>query len=1190
MNRAISAIRPTTISAAAIAVLGGVPYCLLAYVGNPLPTIVPSAADIGNALSNGQIDPQTWIKALACVVWVAWALLTLSLVVEVAAVVRGGTAAAVRGLGSTQWLASRLVGQISLVAAVVFQSSAGVASALPAPPLASIHHDSSPDARAAASTSTPASSDDDAAVHQPSAVDIEVGRHESLWGLAETHLGDGDRWSEIRDANIGRIMPDGVELKAGFTTIQEGWTLRIPGGDMAPSSEGDSGTSNAPDRIGTWKVEPGDHFWQIADTVLTASWGRAVTDAEIHPYWVEIVNANIRHLTSPGSNPDLIYPEEDFDIFLPPLPSDTRAGGDAAATTTLHPLDDLDQFTSSVTLDTSTASQLPPAPVVEVPADADRSDEDTIPGITVVPTTAVPTTAAPVVTAVVVEVPEASPESRRTERDLRPIALGIFGTAIGGGALMAALRSRRRQQAARRRPGTTITDPPIEASDFEKRIRPVGSTDGVRWLTATNQFLSHRLALHPESRLPAVVAMRAGHFGVELLLDDACPPVQGFIDGGEKGMAWRLHPDLDLRMLESEAAHAHSYCPGLLTVGSTDAGDLLLDFEQLGSVSVTGDEETIIGWMRSIAAGVTSVSWAQRCRVVAIGVDDSLAGIEQVVVPADPHAWSQEIKASMTATAQRLDASPYEQRVKPGELHYPTLVLIGPGNEGIAQFLAPIGDLAYSPFAVIAAAPLTGEARIEMFPGRATIEPLGIEFVPVTTESAAIGLAVDLLAATGDTITVPSELLDDPGPPELLEGPAWLYDGTFDEPVDFNNGVDDLFLEPPLQQPEATELPDATVDLIVEDSEHQSAARSTERDLPAGLESTPLVDIDLAKPVDVPPQVAGVDDSSDLETAATPPGSTVIEGGAPESPDVDEAPAELDDKVDEIDVRQDVVPSALTPSQPIGEFISSVLAGHRVEVRILQSVPEVIGLDESPQAKLEAVIVYLAYHRTVSSDRLRQAFWPTAANRKSCDNAMATIRSLLGTAMNGDQLLSVATNTGRFAVDDELGCDWSRVEVLVNRAKSVSEATDKMALLEAAVGLITGRPAADAAPRHYSWILDDEEVYTRIETMLTDASYQLGRLAIDASLPDLAWWAAEQALRVVHGQEALYRIQMEAADMGGNRQGVDDAYRAAVRSAQALSEWEEVQPETEELYNKLTRKLSAGSARAGVVQNGDASR
>lgn len=67
----------------------------------------------------------------------------------------------------------------------------------------------------------------------------------------------------------------------------------------------------------TWEVQPGEHFWGLAERVLAESWGRPASDAEVVGYWQQVVEANRGALADPG-NPDLVYPGQVFAVPAPP--------------------------------------------------------------------------------------------------------------------------------------------------------------------------------------------------------------------------------------------------------------------------------------------------------------------------------------------------------------------------------------------------------------------------------------------------------------------------------------------------------------------------------------------------------------------------------------------------------------------------------------------------------------------------------------------------------------------------------------------------------------------------------------------------------------------------------------------------------------------------------------------------------
>ena len=134
LRRPTAITKGLAITAGTVGFMVGIPWALIHFVGNPLPTVVPSFEDIRFAITHGQIDQWTIVKGVAVIAWLAWAHLAASFTVEIAAAVRGGTAAAVRGLGATQWIAARAVSQFSLVFTLMFQSTIGVVAAGATPP------------------------------------------------------------------------------------------------------------------------------------------------------------------------------------------------------------------------------------------------------------------------------------------------------------------------------------------------------------------------------------------------------------------------------------------------------------------------------------------------------------------------------------------------------------------------------------------------------------------------------------------------------------------------------------------------------------------------------------------------------------------------------------------------------------------------------------------------------------------------------------------------------------------------------------------------------------------------------------------------------------------------------------------------------------------------------------------------
>ncbi|MEU6480695.1 BTAD domain-containing putative transcriptional regulator [Streptomyces sp. NPDC047017] len=238
---------------ALLVLLVGVPGALAVEVGWPLPHGVPSLDWLQQEITVG-----TFLNILVVLVWFAWAQFTACVLVEMKAALSGvGVPGRVPGAGPSQLLARQLVAALLLV---------GATAASLTPGLSQLGHsvEGNQKGTVAAAQQTPgglfgqqreqaasasaASAVAEQAAHAAARAKAEHGdtkyyriqppegrHHDSLWEIAQRHLGDGRRYKEIYELNKDRIQPDGSRLSEA-SLIRPGWIMEMPadahGGDL----------------------------------------------------------------------------------------------------------------------------------------------------------------------------------------------------------------------------------------------------------------------------------------------------------------------------------------------------------------------------------------------------------------------------------------------------------------------------------------------------------------------------------------------------------------------------------------------------------------------------------------------------------------------------------------------------------------------------------------------------------------------------------------------------------------------------------------------------------------------------------------------------------------------------------------------------------------------------------------------
>ncbi len=180
-------------TALTVLLLVGPPWLLTTFVGSPIPSSWPDL-DLLRSIATVGVADTFVITTLAVIVWIAWVQLAIAFVIEAFAAIRRRPPVRLPLIPGTQPLAARLVAATLLLVTVLqprpLAAAAPLDLAVATAPPAAIGDEQAPVQQSSARTATPVSTQT-----------IVVGDRDSWWSLAETHLGDGLRWREIRDLN-----------------------------------------------------------------------------------------------------------------------------------------------------------------------------------------------------------------------------------------------------------------------------------------------------------------------------------------------------------------------------------------------------------------------------------------------------------------------------------------------------------------------------------------------------------------------------------------------------------------------------------------------------------------------------------------------------------------------------------------------------------------------------------------------------------------------------------------------------------------------------------------------------------------------------------------------------------------------------------------------------------------------------
>ncbi|HEY3545807.1 MAG TPA: LysM peptidoglycan-binding domain-containing protein [Propionicimonas sp.] len=612
---------------ALVVLVVGIPAGLSVVAPIGLPSGWPDWAELRHAVMRPD-DGRLALAAIQLIAWVAWAAFAWSVVIETRAALHNTTAREVHLLGALQRGAAVLVG----AALLLLVSPTTTPPATAAGDVVAMHVVPTAATSAVDARTTPAPPPDARTLRPrrngPSLPVVTVDHGDSLWSLAERHLGDGERFVEIFDLNLGRTQPDGHSLSDAHW-IDPGWQLLLPADatnlPIPPAQVGPTkkGLTNV-------VVQAGDTLWTLAQ--------RHLGDGERYP---EIVALNSGVPQADGGtlqDPDLIRPG--WVLTLPSATAPTAALPGVPRSllpTAAAGVPDVPDAPSTGTDAPSPTPASVPDPALVAPS----LDGAGVPATdrALGPVGSATTRSTPLSAAVAEEPADTDPATSPSS----PVALSLGLTALAAAGLIGELARRRRLQHRVRRTGERIAMPAAESPAARaERVWHAAPTP----LTITqirNVLANLATTCFADGReLPrlAAIEVAADHVDLHVVGDgsDAVPPFTLAPAG-----TWTA-PTATLAAQEplDDPGRPEPY-PALVTVGHTETSTVLVNLEAAGTLRVNGDPDAASGVLRALVAELATSDLSAR---IGLTADQQFAALSRTCAPARLQAAPAPVAAA----------------------------------------------------------------------------------------------------------------------------------------------------------------------------------------------------------------------------------------------------------------------------------------------------------------------------------------------------------------------------------------------------------------------------------------------------------------------------------------------------------------------------------------------------------------
>lgn len=723
--------------------LVGIPVALIALAGNPFPSADRWASLLTTPDYAGGFLIGTLLPLIA---WVAWATFAVAFVLELPATIRGIEAPRVGPLRLQRQGAAVLIGAVLVMFAgfgAAVGSPAGAQAATPEAAATSVSQSvNAAPAAAPGAQQTAAPTSTAPAADSANLPTYTVRDGDSLWNIAQQHLGDGKRYPEIAQLNYGVQQADGHTLTSDHW-LNAGWELKLPA---------DANTATPTQHT----VQPGESLWQVAQSTLG--------DGD---RYMELFDANQGKPQADGqslTDPGVLRPGWVLEI---PTTAAAPAAAPAAETPAPAPAPD-EQAAQS----TPAPAEQTPAPAAETPAPAAETPVPTeqTPAPTAEPSEeAQPTDESSAAAAPQTQVTDVDEDDATWMDDLFSApwrtAGGIGGVLAAG--LLTLLGVRRLKQLRHRRPGQRISMPAEELTTMELELRAVENPLGMDEVDQTLRTLAV-WAQDTGAELPQLYAIRLAHDEIGLYLDTAADLPAPFVQLSDDKLAWTVDP---AGLADLERTPSAPY-PALVTLGHDESNaQILVDLEHLGALNLAGDAEGTTEALTALAIELAVSRWADDLQITLVGIAPGLPDAldtGRVRHVDDVDALLRNLRGQAAAVERALEGlgvSSIEQARSVGpdaEGWTPEIVILGelpdePVRNELAALVARVPRVG---IAAISHGHLVGDWTLQLNTDRtAVLQSIGLQLTPQTVtpeeyrKTLALFNVTDLDSVAGPTWT-----------------------------------------------------------------------------------------------------------------------------------------------------------------------------------------------------------------------------------------------------------------------------------------------------------------------------------------------------------------------------------------------------------------------------------------------------